>query len=86
MRDIAGRLVPAPDAWHGTKATSITGGLRESEFVFVRRDASHCPLQTPYTGPYHILQRHEKYFVIQCGVREERVSVNRLKLVKAEPD
>ena len=86
MRDIAGRLVPAPDAWHGTRAAASTRGLREAEYVFVRRDASHGPLHTPYTGPYCVLQRHDKYYVIQCGDREGRVSVDRLKPANAEPD
>ena len=86
MRDIAGRLVPAPDAWHGTQPTTNNRGLTEAEFVFVRRDASHGPLQMPYTGPYRVLQRHDKYFVIQCGEREESVSVDRLKPANAKPD
>ena len=86
MRNMAGRLVPAPDAWHGTKAIAITKGLDEAEYVFVRRDAAHSPLQTPYTGPYKVLQKQGKYFVIKCGEREESVSVDRLKPVNAEPD
>ena len=86
LRDVAGRLVPAPDAWHGTRNSANTKGLREAEFVFVWRDASHGPLQTPYTGPYRILQRQDKYYIIQCGEREESVSVDRLKPAHAEPD
>ena len=86
MREIAGRLVPAPDAWHGTRPAAENRRLEDAEFVFVRRDASHGPLQTPYTGPYRVLQRHDKYFVIQCGEREESVSVNRLKPANAEAD
>ena len=83
MRDIAGRLVPAPDAWHGTRAAATTKGLGEAEFVFVRRDASHGALQTPYT--YRVLQRHDKYYVIQVGEREESVSIDRLKPANADP-
>ena len=44
LRDIAGRMVPAPDTWHGQKTAMHTRGLRDAEFVFVRRDASHGPL------------------------------------------
>ena len=44
MRDIAGRLVPAPDVWHGTRPAKPCARLSEAEFVFVRRDASHGPL------------------------------------------
>ena len=86
IQDIAGRLVPAPDAWHGTRPAADNRGLREAEFVFMRRDAGHGSLQTPYTGPYRVLNRQDTYFVIQCGEREESVSVDRLKPANAEPD
>ena len=59
--------------------------LEDATFVFVRRDASHGPLQTPYTGPYRVLERHEKHYKIQCGVREETVSVDRLKPAYEDP-
>ena len=67
MRQVAGRLVPAPDAWHGIPGSSTEKGLEDAEFVFVRRDAAHGPLQAPYTGPYRVLERSDKHFVIQCG-------------------
>ena len=86
MRDIAGRLVPAPDSWHGSRTAASTRGLPEAEYVFVRRDAAHGPLQTPYTGPYRVLQREEKFYVIQCGERKESVSIDRLKLANADPN
>ena len=86
MRDIAGPLIPAPDSWHGTKTAASSRGLGDAEYVFVRRDVAHGPLQKPYTGPYRVLQRHDKYFIIQCGEREESVSVDRLKPANAEPD
>ena len=70
-------------AWH--EGRSEYRGLQEAEYVFMRRDASHGPLQTPYTGPYRVIQRHGKYYVIQCGEREESVSVDRLKPANADP-
>ena len=36
MRYMAGRLVPAPDAWYGTKSVASTRALEEAEYVFVR--------------------------------------------------
>ena len=86
MRQVAGRLVPAPDAWHGVPGSALDRTLDDAEFVFIRRDASHGPLQTPYTGPYRVLERAEKHFVIQCGERQESVSVDRLKAAKCDPD
>ena len=86
MRQVAGRLVPAPDAWHGVPGSSREKTLEDAEFVFVRRDAAHGPLQTPYTGPYKVLERADKHFVIQCGERRESVSVDRLKAAKKDPE
>ena len=51
-RDITGHLVPAPDTWHGTRPAAENRRLEDADFVFVRRNASHGPLQTPYTSPY----------------------------------
>ena len=86
MREMAGRLVPAPDAWHGTRPASAASNSDGAEYVFVRRDAAHGPLQTPYTGPYKVLERKEKFFIIQCGEPQESVSVDRLKAARAERD
>ena len=86
MRQVAGRLVPAPDAWHGVPGSSREKSLEDAEFVFVRRDAAHGPLQTPYTGPYRVLERADKHFVIQCGERQESVSIDRLKAAKGDPE
>ena len=49
-------------------------------------DAAHGPLQTPYTGPYRVLERADKHFVIQCGERQESVSIDRLKAAKGDPE
>ena len=86
MRQVAGRLVPAPDAWHGIPGSSRDKSLDDAEFVFVRRDTAHGPLQAPYTGPYRVMERSNKHFVIQCGERKESVSVDRLKAAKSDPE
>ena len=85
MREMAGRLVPAPDAWHGNKRPYESEKLWDAEYVFIRRDAAQGPLQKPYTGPYRVLKKEAKYFTVLCGEREENVSVDRLKAAKAEP-
>ena len=75
MREMAGRLVPEPDAWHGTQPAVDAGRLWDADFVFIRQDASHGPLQTPYTRPYRALQKQDKYFFIQWG-KEKKASLS----------
>ncbi|XP_041984046.1 uncharacterized protein LOC121736727 [Aricia agestis] len=53
--------------------------LLTCEYVFLRNDAVRKPLQTPYDGPYKVLRREEKYFVIQLPDRTATVSIDRLK-------
>ena len=46
--------------------------------MFLRREARK-PLETPYVGPYEVISKHEKYYTLQMGSRQEKVSVYRLK-------
>jgi hypothetical protein len=53
--------------------------LMEVEFVYIRRGGTGPPLAPPYLGPYKVLRREAKFFIIQIGSREEVVSIDRLK-------
>ena len=55
--------------------------LLTAEFVFVRDDASKPPLFPFYRGPYKVLERFEKNFILQIGDKSDSVSVDRLKAV-----
>ncbi|GFW90274.1 hypothetical protein TNCV_2121411 [Trichonephila clavipes] len=45
----------------------------------LRDDSIGGALQPPYSGPYCILQRIGKVFVLRIGTKEVRVSVDRMK-------
>ncbi len=53
--------------------------LQQASHVYVRRGAVGLPLTPAYVGPYRVLRKHEKYYVLEVGEREETVSVDRLK-------
>ena len=55
--------------------------LLTAEFVFVREDASKPPLSPLYRGPYKVLERFEKFFILKIGDKSDSVSVDRLKAV-----
>ena len=52
--------------------------LETCEYCFVRNEAK-TGLQYHYKGPYRILERHEKHFVLQIKNKADKVSINRLK-------
>jgi len=53
--------------------------LCEADFVYVRRGGVGPPLSPAYSGPYRVLQRQAKFFILDVGGREDSVSVDRLK-------
>lgn len=53
--------------------------LQEAKFVYVRRGAASPPLTPMYSGPFAVVSKNEKYFVIDLGGRSDSVSVDRLK-------
>ncbi|CAH8453126.1 unnamed protein product [Heterobilharzia americana] len=53
--------------------------LQKTSHVFVRHDAVRRPLEPPYDGPFKVIKRHEKFYVIERGGREDTVSIDRLK-------
>ena len=69
----------SPVRHHSSPSTFIPTGLRSARSVWMRNDATHRPLDPPYTGPYPVLKKCEKYFVIKVFGQERSVSIDRLK-------
>ena len=49
--------------------------------MWVRVDRIRRPLEAPYSGPFLVVRRGEKYFVVDVLGREQSISVDRLKPV-----
>ena len=47
--------------------------------VYIRVDRCLPPLHPTYTGPYQVIQRHNKYFELNLRTHTERVTIDRLK-------
>ena len=55
--------------------------LLDAEFIFVQDNASKPPSSPLYRGPYKVLRRTEKFFILQVGDKYNSFSVDRLKAV-----
>ncbi len=60
-------------------ADSPPAHLALAQYVYVRRGGHVPPLAPVYLGPYEVLQKHAKTFVLRVGAGTEVVSVDRLK-------
>ncbi|VDN96356.1 unnamed protein product [Rodentolepis nana] len=58
---------------------NILKDLSTCPFVFVRVDSEKRPLQPPYEGPYKVLKRKPKYFILDRNGNKDSVSIDRLK-------
>ena len=82
QRDRVGSLKPIPTSTHcseHSRQPNVPGALKDAKFVFVRRDARKTPLQNPYDGPFEVIERAPKHFVLQLGNEQDSVSIDRLK-------
>ena len=79
LRSDVTRLLPTPTVFHGEQQSYVPANLRTADYVFVRQDSPRTCLQPPYRGPFLVLEKGDKDFLIHLGTREERISIDRLK-------
>ena len=65
--------------------TQLPDSLMEATHVFVQVDRVKLPLVPPYEGPYEVVAKHPKYFVIYRKGREDKVSIDQLKPARLLP-
>lgn len=79
LREHFRQIRPAPASRHGSTAVFIHDNLPKSSHVFIRQDFVRRPFQTPYAGPYSVLERQPKFFKVQVGTEGKWISIDRLK-------
>nr|VZI41426.1 unnamed protein product [Spirometra erinaceieuropaei] len=73
------RTLRAPPTRVSPTRSFIPPNQDTCDFVLVRQDAVHRPLQPPYDGPYKVLRRSDKHFVIERNGKTDTVSIDRVK-------
>ena len=84
--EAVGNFAPVPTSQHGVPAQHVPPALETAQFVFIRHDAHRAPLQPPYDGPFRVIDRGDKHFVIDVGGRPETVTLDRLKAACLDSD
>ena len=79
LRDIMSRSSPMPFEYHGNVSSCVPDSLASCSHVFVRVDAVRRPLNPPYEGPFPVLRRELKSFVLNRNNKDFVVSVDHLK-------
>ena len=74
--------MPPPFDFHGNPPEYVPHSLETAEFVWLRHDGARGPLQDPFDGPFRVLERGDKSFVIDVEGAHPRVSIDRLKIAR----
>lgn len=72
-------LIAPTITWNTNRLSHVDRRLNEVTHVFIRNDKIKRSLTPPYEGPYLVLERHEKYFLIKVNANSTKVSIDRLK-------
>ncbi|XP_064081907.1 uncharacterized protein LOC135198267 [Macrobrachium nipponense] len=80
LREIAKEFVPCWKTFTDRTQDYTPEGLETCKHIFLRDDARHPPLSIPYRGPYHVITRNSKAYLVDIHGQENWVSVDRVKL------
>ncbi|HBK82803.1 MAG TPA: hypothetical protein DDZ41_04275, partial [Flavobacterium sp.] len=72
-------LIPKPTRTTEQSKCFLSKDLQTCEYVFVRIDKVKSGLTPPYEGPFKILKRLRKHFVIEIKGKNTSISLDRLK-------
>ena len=70
---------PFPVVHHGCRSSRVDPALSSATHVFLRVDAVKRPLVPPYEGPFQVLSRTDKTFVLLKRGKPVTVTIDRLK-------
>lgn len=85
LKETMSQIHPTQVRKQPQRSTYLPSSLSTCTHVFVRRDAVKTPLQPPYDGPYHVLDRQPKFYTLEMRGKRDTVSVDRLKPAYLEP-
>ena len=86
LQETMRNMLPVQTSHHGTPATHLPHNLGHTGFVYVRNDGHLRPLQCPYSGPYRVINKGDKFFEIDKNGKTDKVTVDRLKTAYLQGD
>jgi hypothetical protein len=69
----------APLPQQASSAVDQASSLQAAAYVYVRAPPAAKGLSPVYRGPYQVIKRTPKYFILKLGGRFDAVTVDRLK-------
>lgn len=72
-------LQPVQTSHHNNHKIFIQKELTDCSHVFVRDDTVRAPLKPPYDGPFEVISKNDKSFILNIKNKHKSISIDRLK-------
>ena len=79
LRRAMNNLRTTPVIRHGATHPNWPTALNNCTHVFIWRDRHKPPLTRPYDGPYRVVGKSNKFYIVNLGTRLDNISVDHLK-------
>lgn len=79
LKEMMKDLQPVPSSNKSKQTIFIHKALNNCTHVFIRNDGVKKSLQPNYDGPYEVISRQPKYFLVKVKGHEKQISIDRLK-------
>ncbi|KAJ0184363.1 hypothetical protein K1T71_000786 [Dendrolimus kikuchii] len=79
LKNTISNLKPVSHDMRDSRTLFVHDDLNKCKHVFIRNDAIRKPLTPIYEGPYPVLERNTKTFILQLPNRKLNISIDRLK-------
>lgn len=79
LRSHMQKIRPIDGTRHGERPQFIFKDLNTAEHVFIRHDGTKKCLQKPYDGPFPVINRNPKNFIVNVHGKSVTISIDRLK-------
>ncbi|XP_041976493.1 uncharacterized protein LOC121731204 [Aricia agestis] len=73
------RLSPQATSWHGNRTFYVPKNSKDATYVYLRQGPERKTLQPAYLGPFKVIRRGSKAYVIEVQGQEQTVTIDRLK-------
>ncbi|XP_058817453.1 uncharacterized protein LOC131680760 [Topomyia yanbarensis] len=80
------KLRPTQTTNHSNQNAFVQKHLSTCSHVFVKAGAIKPPLTQPYDGPYRVIRRRKKVFIVDVNGKSTVISIDRLKAAFTQAD
>lgn len=86
LKETMNKLKPVQSSNHNKQSIFVHKDMNTCTHVFIRHDGVRKSLQPTYDGPFEVISKHPKYFMVKVKGKTKSITIDRLKPMFAVVD